>query len=84
MDTESSDILCMKLPKWYETFKIIFNLNYGMLYVWVIPGDLHAAVSTAFSYAIESWANNLQPVLPGILSPLRNHSDTSKYPRLFF
>jgi hypothetical protein len=84
MDTETYDILCTKLPRRYETFKIIFNLNNGILYIRVVPGDLHAAASTAFNYAIESWANNSQPVLPGILPPLRNRSDTSKYPRLFF
>ena len=35
------------------------DLDEGYLNVGVVPGDLHAAASTAFNYLIESWANNL-------------------------
>ena len=82
MTLETYELLRPKLPEWYGSYKVIVDLDEGYLNVRVVPGDLHAAASTAFNYSIESWANNLQPVPPGTIPPLRNRSDASRSSRL--
>ena len=75
MSFSTYEILRPKLPKCSDSYKVIVDFEDGYLNVRVIPGDLHGAASTAFNYPIESWANNLQPVPPGIIPSLRNRSD---------
>ena len=83
MTFETYELLRPKLPKWSGSYKVIVDLDDGYLNVRVVPGDLHAAASTAFNYPIESWAINYQPLPPGTIPPLRNRNDTSRSSRLF-
>ena len=84
MSVDTFDFLCPKLPKWYENFKIIIDLEDGMLHIRAVPGDLHAVAATAFDYAITTWANNFMPVPLGTIPLLHSHNDASRYPHLFF
>jgi hypothetical protein len=84
MSVETFDFLLPKLPKWHEKFKVIIDLDDGMLHMRAVPGDLHAAAATAFNYSFESWANNFMPLPPGTIPPLGSRNDASRYPRLFF
>jgi hypothetical protein len=84
MSLETYERLRPKLPKWRDSYKIIVDLDDGYLYIRVVPGVPHAAASSAFNYSIESWANNLQPVLPGIIPPLRYQGDGGRSSRGFF
>ena len=77
MTFETYEVLRRKLPKCCGLYKVIVDLDDGYLRIRVVPGDIHAAASSAFNYSIESWANNLQPVPPGTIPPLRNRSDAS-------
>jgi hypothetical protein len=83
MSVDTFDFLCPKLPKWYQNFKVIIDLEEGMLHIRAVPGALHGTAATAFNYTFESWANNFMPVPPGTTPPLRSRNDASGYPRLF-
>lgn len=79
MTFETYEVLRPKLPTWCGLYKVIVDLDDGYLHIRVVPGNIHAAASSAFNYSIESWANNLQHVPPGTIPPLRNRSDASRF-----
>lgn len=78
MTFETYEVLRPQLPMWRGLYKVIVDLDDGCLHIRVVPGDIHAAASSAFNYSIESWANNLQYVPPGTISRLRNRGDASR------
>jgi hypothetical protein len=80
MSLEIYELLRTKLPKWYEGYKVIVDLESGHLAIRIVPGDMHGVASSAFNYAINLWCNNNQPLPPGTESPLINLLDASASP----
>jgi hypothetical protein len=77
MDLQTYQLLRPKLPKWFEGYKIIVDLEFGHLAIRIVPGDMHGVASSAFNYSINLWCNNNQPLPPGMESPLINLLDAS-------
>jgi hypothetical protein len=71
MDFTEYDLLRSRLPKTYQSFKVIIDLDNGYLRIRVVPGHLDGATATAWNQTILNCANNPLP-LPGVLSPLRS------------
>jgi hypothetical protein len=74
---QTHELLRPRLPTWLEDYKVIIDLDEGLLHIRIVPGGIHGFATGAYQYAFEAWSRNLGPLNPGAVPPLRKRSDTS-------
>lgn len=78
MNFDTCANLRTKMPRWSGSYKVILDLEDGNIYVRVVPGNLHAAASRAFNYAMGQ-----RSTTGGRSQPFRISCDAGRSSRLF-